>query len=150
MIEMVRRIRTGITKKGLILANGGYVSYHHVVVLASQPNGLVYPTATYLPKEQALPQPPVLVEHVGTKPKECVIETYTVEFDRKNAPSRGIFILRLNTGLRERVLANDKDAGVVKAVMMAQKEGREVVGMRGWVVQEGKRNVFEFASGHKM
>lgn len=149
MIEMVRRIRRGETRTGLVLANGGYVSYHHVVLLASKPNGMVYPTATYLPKEQNLPAAPQLVEFVQGV-QECVVETYTLEYDRNDTPKRGMFILRLNTGARERVLANEKDKSVIDAVMAAIKEGREVIGLRGYVEAKGKRNVFAFGEKARM
>ncbi len=49
--EMVRQLRVGAGKTGLILANGGVVTYQAVVCLSSSPrrDGLPYPSANPLP-----------------------------------------------------------------------------------------------------
>lgn len=51
---MVRKLRTrgGRKANGLVLANGGVLTYQHVVCLSSQPrtDGLVYPEKDPLPE----------------------------------------------------------------------------------------------------
>lgn len=145
MIEFVRRIRAGTDKTALVLCNGGYVSYHHVVILAAKPNGLAYPTASFLPKELTAPLPPKLVENCPTTPTPVYIESYTMEYARDNTPNRSMFILRFNSPDRERTLANGRDKAVIEAILQAHKSGKEVVGMRGYVVGQGKKNLFYFA-----
>ena len=48
---MVRQLRQGRGKVGLVLANGGVVTYQAVVCLSSSPrrDGLPYPTSNPLP-----------------------------------------------------------------------------------------------------
>ena len=48
---MVREIRKGNGRHGLVLANGGVLSYQHVVCLSSKPrnNGSPYPNTNPLP-----------------------------------------------------------------------------------------------------
>lgn len=48
---MVRQLRQGKGKTGLVLANGGVVTYQAVVCLSSSPrrDGLPYPSANPLP-----------------------------------------------------------------------------------------------------
>lgn len=46
---MVRVLREGEKKKGLVLANGGVVTYQHVVCLSSQPRNSPYPNRNPLP-----------------------------------------------------------------------------------------------------
>ena len=50
--EMVRQLRKGNGKTGLVLANGGVVTYQHVVCLSSSPrrDGTPYPTSAPLPE----------------------------------------------------------------------------------------------------
>lgn len=49
---MTRRLREGKGKTGLVLANGGWVTYQHVICLSRSPrsDGLPYPDANPLPK----------------------------------------------------------------------------------------------------
>lgn len=49
---MTRQLRQGKGKTGLILANGGWVTYQHVLCLSRSPrsDGLPYPDANPLPK----------------------------------------------------------------------------------------------------
>ena len=48
---MVRQLRKGAGKNGLVLANGGVATYQAAVCLSSSPrrDGLPYPTANPLP-----------------------------------------------------------------------------------------------------
>lgn len=49
---MTRQLRDGKGKNGLVLANGGWVTYQHVVCLSRSPrsDGLPYPDDAPLPK----------------------------------------------------------------------------------------------------
>lgn len=62
--EMVRQLRGGRGNTGLILANGGWVTYQHVVLLSRSPrsDGLPYPDQAPLPKVVADVHVPPVVE----------------------------------------------------------------------------------------
>ena len=62
--EMVRQLRTGKGKTGLILANGGWITYQHVVLLSRSPrsDGLPYPDQAPLPKLVTDVHVPTIVE----------------------------------------------------------------------------------------
>lgn len=63
--EMVRQLRSGEKgKTGLVLANGGVVTYQAVVCLSRSPrrDGLPYPTANPLPEVVADVQVPEVEE----------------------------------------------------------------------------------------
>ena len=47
---MVRKIRKGEAQRGLVLANGGMVTYQYVVCLSSQPRTSPYPDRNPLPE----------------------------------------------------------------------------------------------------
>lgn len=46
---MVRELRSGKGRTGLILANGGVATYQHVVCLSTQPRTAPYPKENPLP-----------------------------------------------------------------------------------------------------
>jgi len=50
LTEMVRQLRQGRGKNGVVLANGGVATYQHVVVLSSKPRSSPYPAANPLPE----------------------------------------------------------------------------------------------------
>lgn len=73
LTEMVRQLRAGKGKHGLVLANGGVVTYQHAVVLSKEPrkDGSAYPATNPLPKMlEDVPVPRVVAEAAG----EAVIE----------------------------------------------------------------------------
>jgi hypothetical protein len=59
IIEMVRHLRDGKGQNGLILANGGSLTYQHVICLSSNPRVTsVYPDKNPLPeslKDESIP-----------------------------------------------------------------------------------------------
>lgn len=61
---MVRQLRKGNGKTGLVLANGGVVTYQAAVCLSSSPrrDGLPYPTTKPLPEVTGDVQTPVVDE----------------------------------------------------------------------------------------
>ncbi|KAL1982976.1 hypothetical protein VTN96DRAFT_591 [Rasamsonia emersonii] len=105
---MVRKLRTGPATNGLILANGGVLTYQHVVCLSSKPrrSSSSYPDRNPLPEVITdVPVPPIAAQAEG----EATIETYTVEFNRSGSPEKGFIVGRLkDTG--ERFVANHADA----------------------------------------
>jgi hypothetical protein len=46
---MVRQLRKGNGQYGLVLANGGVITYQHVVCLSSQPRHSAYPDVNPIP-----------------------------------------------------------------------------------------------------
>ncbi|KAJ9629407.1 hypothetical protein H2203_001780 [Taxawa tesnikishii (nom. ined.)] len=126
---MVRQLRQpGRPHNGLILANGGVVTYQHVIILSSSPrrDGTPYPARD--------PLPPVLTPDstpsVDAQAEgEAVIETYTLDYSRSGAPTRGHVVGRL---LRNghRFLANHGDERTLQEL---GSWTREQVGRRGYV-----------------
>ena len=73
--EMTRQLRTGKGKHGLILANGGVMTYQHVICLSKSPRrgGVAYPNKAPLPEVITdVPSPKVDAEVEGEQ--DAVIE----------------------------------------------------------------------------
>ncbi|KAF2840135.1 hypothetical protein M501DRAFT_952176 [Patellaria atrata CBS 101060] len=144
---MTRALRHGPSTTGLILANGGVLTYQHAVCLSSKPraDGKPYPDHNPLPLVlDDVPGPPVEAQAEG----EAVIETYTVSFSRTGKPEQGHIVGRLK-GNGHRFLANDGD----EATLLQLCGVKEMIGRIGWVRSEfnGKRNLFYFTeSGVKL
>jgi len=63
LTEMVRALRQGRGRNGLVLCNGGVLSYQHVVVLSKEHRGgHVYPQANPLPKQITDEKVPCIAE----------------------------------------------------------------------------------------
>ncbi|TGO27253.1 hypothetical protein BPAE_0045g00520 [Botrytis paeoniae] len=140
---------------GLILANGGVLTYQHVVCLSTQPrsDGKDYQDENPCPNivqsvtrndENGLEivGPGVVEKGVW----EGIIETYTVQFSRKNVPQIGFVVGRLKqTG--KRFLANVTYNKTLSNLVKEREE--EIIGKSGWVWKEegGKRNLFGFERG---
>ncbi|KAF1999553.1 hypothetical protein P154DRAFT_436929 [Amniculicola lignicola CBS 123094] len=133
LTEMTRQLRDGKGKKGLVLANGGVLSYQHVIVLSTTPReDRVYPERNPLPPQVTdLPAPDVAVDAEG----EAEVETYTVEFKRDGAPLRGYIVGRLKSD-GKRFLANAADEQTL--IRMASGK-EEIVGLEGYVRQDEKK-----------
>lgn len=71
LTEMTRQLRAGRGKKGLVLCNGGVLSYQYVVVLGTEPRGSSYPVDDALPELVTDVEVPELA--VGVE-GECVVE----------------------------------------------------------------------------
>ena len=162
LTAMVRRMRGERFSNGLILANGGVLTYQHVMCLSTQPrrDGCGYPKANPLPEYvRDLSIPSVTAEAEG----ESVIEvsrplvftffvffahpaqTYTVEFDREGAPAKGFIIGRLIGDSGGRFIAN---AGNKKTLEQLATRTSEPIGRFGWVKADANgRNLFYFDRG---
>ncbi|KAJ4990237.1 hypothetical protein SVAN01_04328 [Stagonosporopsis vannaccii] len=131
LTEMTRQLRAGKGKKGLVLCNGGVLSYQHVVILGNRPRTSKYPIENPLPEVLTDVKAPELADKAQG---ECVVETYTVEFNRDGSPLRGQIVGRLK-GDGKRFLANHGD----DATLRQMAEGTmEIVGNTGWVWQDKK------------
>ncbi|KAF1932094.1 uncharacterized protein M421DRAFT_416820 [Didymella exigua CBS 183.55] len=133
LTEMTRQLRSGKGKKGLVLCNGGVLSYQHVLVLGTEPRSARYPVEDVLPEVLSDVEVPELAELAQG---QCVVETYTVEFSRDGSPLRGHIVGRLRSN-GNRFLANHGDESTLR--QMAEGAG-EIVGKSGWVWQDEKKN----------
>lgn len=138
--EMTRELREkdARQKHGLVLANGGNMTYQHVLILSGSPRKEgTYPTSDPLPEMITdVPVPKVVEEAEGA----AVVETYTVQFARDGSPENGFVVGRLTTG--ERFVANH---GHPRTLSELSSWEVEPVGRAGWVKRsEDGRNVFVF------
>lgn len=164
LTAMTRQLRQGKGKAGLILANGGVLSYQHVVCLSREPrrDGKTYPTANPLPEVvDDVPVPDVAAQAKGHAVIEVRLpssltpieieadttQTYTVEFGRDGKPTMGHIVGRLAAN-GHRFLANHADENTLKVLSSTTEEQ---IGKRGqvWTLEDG-RNVFSFAAAPKL
>ncbi|KAM0392051.1 hypothetical protein ACHAQC_006867 [Fusarium culmorum] len=134
--EMVRVIRKGKYQNGLVLANGGVLSWQHAICLSAKPkrNGSAYEAQAVLDNGQTSQGPTFTAQAQG----EAIIETYTVDHDR-SGPKLGHIVGRLvETG--DRFIANHGDEMTLSALVSTSAEP---IGMKGFVeVGPDGRNVF--------
>lgn len=137
--ELSRQLRQGNGRNGLVLANGGVMSYQHVVCLSSRPESktLEYPERNPLGHYADVSGPPVDEKAEG----KATIETYTVDYDRKGVPKRAYIVGRLRSN-GHRFVANHGDEQTLQQLA----EGSfEPVGQHGRVesdAMESRRNIF--------
>lgn len=152
---MARQLRAGKGKHGLILANGGVVTYQHVICLSTQPRsgGDLYPTSNPLPNIITDVPVPKIVEHASgpatIEVKSCFlhagsllidVQTYTVEYDRQGEPATAYIVGRLSNG--SRFVANQGDGETLKALCSTSVES---IGRSGIVKHnDDGRNLFSF------
>lgn len=171
LTEMTRQLRqkkkAGNDSKGLVLANGGVLSYQHVVILSSSPreDNSPYPSVNPLVAGPLVdPAPQIEEEARGAAIIEvrfpltrtiCIephsltdsTKTYTVEYARDGAPSRGHIVGRLASN-NNRFLANHADEQTLRAL---SSMADEQIGRRGTVwTTEGGRNVFSIGEASKL
>jgi len=144
--EMTRQLRAGKGTNGLVLANGGVVTYQHVTCLSRYPRNDGSAYSATKPLEEVVtdvPVPEVEVKAEG----EAVVETYTVEFGRDGKPGNGFVVGRL-VGSGKRFIANHCDKKTLQALCSSTEEP---IGRRGrvWTLGDG-RNVFSFDKGSKL
>ncbi|KAL3437197.1 hypothetical protein BDV09DRAFT_23615 [Aspergillus tetrazonus] len=144
--EMARQLRTrkqasSKTQNGLVLANGGVLSYHHTVIFSTQPRqDTDYPMWNPLPSNVDEEHPPIKERAEGGG----IIETYTVQFGRDGSPVMGFVVGRLldrfGNGNGDRFIANVEDANTLQQLC----SGTEQVGKQGWVSTKDGRNLFVY------
>ena len=132
--EMAQRLRASPGMKGLVTANGNYLTKHSVGIYSTEP-----PQRPFAPPDPALlqaeldrvPHPPFapLAEGAAT------IETYTVMHDGKG-PSGAVLFGRLADGTR--FIANPPP----DAALWAEMQTQDFLGRRGRVSHDGQRNRF--------
>ncbi|KAF9884970.1 hypothetical protein FE257_000880 [Aspergillus nanangensis] len=141
LVAMVRELRQKENNKtnGLVLANGGLLTHEHAIVLSTKA-----PRRFGFPMEQAHHD----ASHVGVVPPfieqaegEAIVETYTVEFNRKGLPSRGFIVGQL-VNSRQRFVANHGDETTLAELASTTVEP---IGRKGRVsVGSDGRNLFSF------
>ncbi|PGH10239.1 hypothetical protein AJ79_05494 [Helicocarpus griseus UAMH5409] len=136
--EMVRQLRLGKGQYGLVLANGGVVSYHHTVCLSRNPrkDGSPYPSQNPLPRNLRDDHPPIDERAQG----RAVVETYTVQYGRDGSPQIAFIVGRLQDS-GHRFIANAADGATLRELSSTVNEQ---IGKHGWVdcEKESGRNVF--------
>jgi hypothetical protein len=145
---MVRELRKGKSRNGLVLANGGWLTHQYVICLSTQPRNSPYPSKNPLPdlladknipdiEEQASGDATIEVRTSSLSNKPALnFQTYTVEFNRDGTPLRGHIVGRLKSN-GHRFLANHGDA---RTLHQLSSRSQEQIGRSGCVVAEGKEN----------
>ncbi|KIW78740.1 hypothetical protein Z517_08579 [Fonsecaea pedrosoi CBS 271.37] len=137
--EMTRQLRQGKGRNGLILANGGVMTYQHVLCLSTtrRRDGSPYPDRDPLPQfVTGLTVPKIDAKVEGEQ--DAVIETYTVEFKRDNTPLRAYIVGRLKKN-DHRFVANHADEETLRQLSTGTDEK---IGRAGRVHSDGVRNFF--------
>ncbi|CAG8976842.1 hypothetical protein HYALB_00012659 [Hymenoscyphus albidus] len=145
LAAMVRELRKGNAENGLVLANGGVVTYQHVVCLSTKPRKTPYPDENPLLTEVPDESPAIEERPEG----EAIVETYTVDFSRDGKAKRGFIVGKL-CKKGHRFLANEEDKATL--LQLASDE-REPIGRKGWVKSAGNgkgRNLFCFDAAEKL
>jgi acetyl-CoA C-acetyltransferase len=132
--QMMDEVRKAPGSKGLVTANGNYVTKQSAGIYSTEP-----PAKPFAPKDPALYQreidddkgPPVADAANGP----ASVETYTVMHDRKG-PSYAILFGRLGDG--RRFIANTPPDGNLLREMVE----RDMLGAAGKVAHEDGRNIF--------
>ena len=144
--HMTRHLREGKGRNGLILANGGVITYQHTVCLSTEPplQWKKYPESNPLPGTSAvLPDSLIEVQPNG----EATVETYTVDFGRDGRPVLGHIVGKL-VGNRKRFLANH---GNEQTLLELSSRTKDPIGRHGCVRSgEGGRNFFSFEQQGKL
>lgn len=129
---MVRALRAGQGRVGLLHGNGEYVTKHHAAVIATTPppHPVCNQDLQAVVDAQYGPVPELLESYEGP----CSIETYTVTFTRQGEPDRGVVIARTPDG--KRVVAR-VTAAEPEALAFLVDPGRDPIGASGAVYDAG-------------
>ena len=128
--EMTNRMRHGGGKRGLLFANGGFMTEAHAIALGSEPFDGVDLRAS----EDAQPQADALRGAIpafdATYTGGATLETYSVPHGPGGEPAQGTIVARTDTGARMfcRVAADDREL-----LQLLTGGLHEPVGMRGEV-----------------
>lgn len=145
--EMTRQLRTGTRgQNGLVLANGGFLTYQYVVCLSRNPRTSPYPEKNPLPDHITdVPAPKISERPSG----EAVIETYTVDWGRNGKPEKAHIVGRLRTS-GERFVANEGDEGTLRLLAAGAREPIGLVGVVKGDTKEEGRNLFSLDEGARL
>lgn len=138
LAEMVSRLRRAPERRGLIGANGGFLSKYAVGVYSTTPAAYVYHDNAELDAEMAR-QPEV---HFDSQARGLGrVEAHTMAYDRDGKPKNAIVAGRLEAG-GARFLAS---VGRESEAILADCEAQDPGGRRVQVVPGEKGNDFSFA-----
>ncbi len=142
LVAMARALRRGDGTTGLLYGQGGFVTKHHALVVATEPRPGGYPSgratddAARQAKVDALTSPDLVTDPRG----EATVEASTVVYSRSGEPELGIVVGRLASG--ERFVANTPDDDRVQLERLVDP-AHEVTGSPGVVGGvRGGRGVF--------
>jgi acetyl-CoA C-acetyltransferase len=132
--EMMNKVRSQPGAKGMVTANGNYVTKQAVGIYSTEP-----PAKPFAPKDPKTYQAeidaakgPKVVEHAEGSAE---VETYTVIHDRKG-PSYSILYGRLDDG--SRFIANTES----DPALLTEMEARDFLGAKGRVSTKDELNTF--------
>lgn len=139
---MVERLRAAPGTKGMVTANGGFLTKHAAGIYSTEPSprhdgkGWARENpAVYQAELDARPTPPIVKVADG----EAVIETYTVIYGRDGTPAAGLLFGRLGDGsnpMAQRFIANMAD----DTDMLAELTREDFVGRPGRVANVDRIN----------
>ncbi|MBV7484779.1 acetyl-CoA acetyltransferase [Bordetella sp. BOR01] len=133
--EMMRRLRAAPGKKGLITANGNWVTKHAYGIYSTTPPRQPWERASPAALQAELDRLPVAP--IARQPSgRAAVETYTVMHDR-NGPAFGIVLGRL-AATGERFIANTPS----DQATLNDFQARESLGRGGSVAQRDGLNIF--------
>ncbi len=134
LAAMTAKLREGSGSKGLVTGNGWYLTKHSAALWGREPGGrALQPEPPAWVDEQAALSPIEVVEHAEGP---ATVDTFTVNYDRAGAPSRGIVIGSTSDG--RRFVANTPSDRATLEELVAS----DTVGRIGTVRTEGDLNVF--------
>ncbi|HVM98745.1 MAG TPA: acetyl-CoA acetyltransferase [Caulobacteraceae bacterium] len=135
--SIVRKLRARPGSKGLVGANGGFLSKYSVGVYSTEPRDWrPFDSAPLQREVDAWPAPPLAMEYAG----EAAVETYTVDYS--GPEPRGVVVGRTATGAR--LAASVEDAALVKRLIEEEPLGGKVTVAP---IAEGRLGVTAFQPG---
>jgi acetyl-CoA C-acetyltransferase len=128
-VAMVRRLREKPGGVGLLYGQGGYVTNHHALVVASCPSGRAL-HAEYSVQHLAEARRGLVPELLDSYHGAAVVETFTVLFDRQPAPTHGVVIAHTGRGQRLMACVPAEDRNSLAFLMNLE---RSAIGANGQV-----------------
>ena len=133
---MMNKLRSKPNSFGLATANGWYITKHGAGIFSSKPFEGGWNQVADMSNEQISINNQTSPSFTEIPDGEASVETYTV-VNSRNGPDYGIIIGRLNDGTR--FIANsEKDKQILDYM-----SNHEMLGKKGYVAREGKRNIFK-------
>lgn len=132
---MAEKLRNNPGKKGLVTANGWYITKHAIGIYSTEPNKTPWQRedpVSYQKNIDSQPHP----ESVQNPSGQGTIETYTVIYGREGEPVQGIIIGRIKDG--KRFIANTPE----DRTLIENLTSSDALGIGGSVRQEKGLNIF--------